>query len=74
MQPLSVLIQLWRGTLVRTSQASDIVSNRRIKLEGLFLFWVYFQRMSAASVLIQKAWRGSHLRSTYQSTIVYPLF
>jgi hypothetical protein len=33
----SVLIQPWRGNLVRTSRALDIALGRRIKLEVMFI-------------------------------------
>jgi hypothetical protein len=45
--------KLWRGALART--------NHRIKLEELFLLGVYFQKMSADSVLIELS-RGSLLQ------------
>jgi hypothetical protein len=55
--------QLWRGSLVRTSRAPDFAPSRRIKLLEFFLLRIDFQRMSAASVLIQ-LWRGSLVRSS----------
>jgi hypothetical protein len=58
MSAASVLIQLWRRSLVQTFRASDIASSRRIKLEVLFHLGLKFQKISAASVLVQ-LWRGS---------------
>jgi hypothetical protein len=91
---VSILIQLWRGSLVEKSQALDILnsshhtkralpssdllsqdecslcldsavarqsltaSNCYVKLQVLFLLQIYFQRISAVSILIQ-LWRGS---------------
>jgi hypothetical protein len=46
MSVASVLIPMWQGSLVRTSQAPDHASSRRIILELLLLslLQVYFQR------------------------------
>jgi hypothetical protein len=58
----SVMIQLWRGSLIRTFRSLDTTSSRRIKLQEDFLLRIDFRRMSAASVVIQ-LWRGSLIRT-----------
>jgi hypothetical protein len=45
MSSASVWIQLWRGSRIQTSRASDIASSRRSKLQDLFLLRIYFQSM-----------------------------
>jgi hypothetical protein len=53
MSAASVMIQLRRGSLLQTSRAFDIASNHRIKLQELCFLRINFQRMQAASVMIQ---------------------
>jgi hypothetical protein len=48
----------------------SFASSRRIKLEVLFLVRVYFQKMSEASVLIQKARRGSRVCANCEEKIL----
>jgi hypothetical protein len=64
MSTVSVLIQLWRGSLVRPSRALDIASCRRIKPQVLFPLRIYLNRIRAASDLILRldsavAWQSS---------------
>jgi DNA polymerase II small subunit/DNA polymerase delta subunit B len=49
-------------------RSTDIASSRRIKLQDLFLLWVYSQRMSAASLLFP-LWRGSLVQLSRASDI-----
>jgi hypothetical protein len=66
----SVLIQLWRGKILRTSRALDIALSRSIKLQELFLLRIHFHRTIAASVLIQ-LWRGNLLQVLFLLRIAF---